>query len=83
MSTCYGLGTVIGAEHVLYSPWNSPGQHTGVGSQFPSPGDLPNPRIQPRSPTLQADSFLAEPPAKPNTEVGSLSIFQWIFPTQE
>ena len=27
----------------LLSPWNSPGKNTGVGSQFSSPGDLPNP----------------------------------------
>ena len=31
---------------------------------FPSPGDLPNPGIQPRSPTLQADSLPFEPPGK-------------------
>ena len=42
----------------LYSPWNSPGQITGVGSL--SPGDLPNPGVEPRSPTLQADSLPAE-----------------------
>jgi len=35
------------------------------GLPFPSPGDLPNPRIEPRSPALQADSFLSEPPGKP------------------
>ena len=41
---------------------------------FLSPGDLPNPGIQPRSPTLQADSLPAEPQGKPNnTGVGSLS----------
>ena len=28
------------------------------GSPFPSPGDLPNPGTEPRSPALQADSFL-------------------------
>ena len=28
---------------------------------FPSPGDLPNPGTEPRSPTLQADSLPAEP----------------------
>src|SRR5574341_1139765 len=28
------------------------------------PGDLPNPGIKPRSPTLQADSLLSEPPRK-------------------
>src|SRR5574340_1223802 len=53
------------------------------GEPFPSPEDLPNPGIKPRSPTLQADSLPAEPPGKPkNTEVGSLSLLQGIFPTQ-
>ena len=32
------------------------------GYLFPSPGDLPNPGIKARSPTLQADSLPAEPP---------------------
>ena len=31
---------------------------------FPSPGDLPNPGIEPGSPTLQADSLLSEPLGK-------------------
>ena len=35
------------------------------GLPFPSPGDLPNPGIEPRSPTLQADSLPSEPPGKP------------------
>ena len=49
---------------------------------FPSPGDLPNPGIKPRSPSLQADSLPAEPQGKPkNTGVGSLSLLQWIFLT--
>ena len=40
----------------------------------PSPGDLPNPGIEPRSPTLQVDSLLSEPPGKlMNTGVGGLS----------
>ena len=34
------------------------------GSLFPSPGDLPNPGIKPRSPAFQADSLQAEPPGK-------------------
>ena len=29
---------------------------------FPPPGDLPDPGIKPRSPTLQADFLLTEPP---------------------
>ena len=32
------------------------------GLPFPSPGDLPNPGIEPRSPTLQADALTSEPP---------------------
>ena len=35
------------------------------GKPFPSPGDLPNPGIEPRSPALQADSLPAEPQGKP------------------
>ena len=35
------------------------------GLPFPSPGDLPNPGIEPRSPALQADTLLSEPPGKP------------------
>ena len=34
------------------------------GLPFPSPGDLSDPGIEPRSPTLQADSLLTEPPGK-------------------
>ena len=34
------------------------------GLPFPSPGDLPNPGIEPGSPTLQADALLSEPSGK-------------------
>ena len=54
------------------------------GLPFPSPGDLPNPGIEPKSPMLQADSLPAEPPGKPkNTGLGSPSLPQGIFLTQE
>ena len=63
---------------------DSPGKNTGVGCQCPPSGDLPNPGIEPRSPALWADSSLSEPPGKhENTGVGSLSLLQGIFPTQE
>ena len=66
----------------LYSPWNSPGQNTGVGSLYLLQGS--NPGLKPRSPALQADSSPAESQGKPrNTRVGSLSILQWTFLTQE
>ena len=35
------------------------------GLPFPSLGDLPDPGIEPRSPALQADALLSEPPGKP------------------
>ena len=35
------------------------------GLPFSSPGDLPNPEIEPRSPALQADSLPSELPGKP------------------
>ena len=35
------------------------------GLPFSSPGDLPNPGIEPRSPTLQADALSSAPPGKP------------------
>ena len=35
------------------------------GLPFPSPGDLPNPGIEPGSPALQADALPSEPPGKP------------------
>ena len=35
------------------------------GLLLPSPGDLPDLEIEPRSSTLQANSLLSEPPGKP------------------
>ena len=54
------------------------------GWPFPSSGDLPNPGIEPRPPSLQVDLLPAEPQGKPkNTGVGSLSLLQGFFATQE
>ena len=35
------------------------------GLSFPPPGDLLDPEIEPRSPALEADSLLSEPPGEP------------------
>ena len=40
------------------------GQEYWSGLPFPSPGDLPDPGIEPRSPALEADALLSEPPGK-------------------
>ena len=42
-----------------------PRQECWSGLPFPSPGDIPNPVIKPRSPAFQADSLPSEPPGKP------------------
>ena len=39
-----------------------PRQEYWSGLPFPSPGGLPSPGIEPRSPALQADAFPSEPP---------------------
>ena len=40
-------------------------QESWSGLPFLSPGDLPNPGIDPGSPALQADTLTSEPPGKP------------------
>ena len=53
------------------------------GLPCPPPGALPNPWIEPRSPTLQVESLLSEPPGVPkNTGVCNQSLLQGNFPTQ-
>ena len=64
-----------GVPEILYDPMDGspPGssimgfsrQEYWSGLPFPSPGDLPDPGIKPRSPTLQADTLTSEPPGKP------------------
>ena len=42
-----------------------PGKNTGWGFRFLLQGDLPDPGIEPGSPSLQADVLPSEPPGKP------------------
>ena len=47
------------------SPWKEfSKQECLSGQPFPSPGDLPNPGIEPRSSALQADALPSKPPGK-------------------
>ena len=50
------------------------------GLPFPSPGDLPNPGTEPRSPALEADALISEPPGKhpPKKSIG-LYKFKYIY----
>ena len=65
-------------------PWTFSRQEYWSGLPSPPSGDLPNPGTELMSPTLQADSLPSELPGKPkNTGVGSLTLLQGIFLTQE
>ena len=69
-----GCGLVTMACPSLPIPWTIacqamlamafPRQTYWSGLSFPSPGDLPDPGIEPKSPVLQADSLSPEPPGK-------------------
>ena len=51
------------------------------GLPCPFPGDPPNPGIELRSPTLQADSLLSEPPGKSHQDLehGTMLTFILFF----
>ena len=62
--SCLTLCDPIDCDPRLLCPRNSPGKNTGADSHSLSPGDLPNPGIKSKSPSLQADSLPPEPPWK-------------------
>ena len=57
-------------------------QECWSGLPFPSPGDLPNPGIEPMSPALQADALPSEPPGKPLRRGGGGIPWLWICAVQ-
>ena len=69
--------------HGLYSPWNPPGQ-TLEWVAFPFSRISSQPRDRTQFSRIAGGFFTAEPPGKPQkTGMGSLSLLQWIFLTQE
>ena len=68
---CYSLGCVWlfatpwTVAHQALLPMEFPRQEYWSGLLFSSPGDLPNPGIESRSPALWVDSLTSEPPGKP------------------
>ena len=69
-----GGGLVTRSCPTLATPWTVPyqaplsigfsRQEYWSGLPFPSPGDNPDPGIEPGSPALQADALLSKPPGK-------------------
>ena len=47
------------------------------GLPFPSPGDLPNPGIEPESPALQADALPSEPPGIGQRQILYVITYKW------
>ena len=63
--SCLTLCDPMNCSSRLLCSWGFSRQEYWSGLLCPSPGDLPNPGIEPRSPALQADSLPSEPPGKP------------------
>ena len=71
-----GGGLVNKSCPTLATPWTVacqtplsigfPRQEYWSSLPFPSPGDLPDPGIEPMSPTLAGRYFTTEPPGKPS-----------------
>ena len=68
---CLTLAIPWTVDHQAPLSMGFPGQKYWSGLPFPSPRDLPQPGIKPKSPVLQADSLLSEPPEKPKNTPGS------------
>ena len=60
--------------HQAPPPMGFSRQEYWSGLTFPSPGDLPDPGIESRSPTLPADALTSEPPEKPQSPKNSHQI---------
>ena len=75
MSCCAELSHLVVSDSLL-TPWTvahqaplSMGfsrQEDWSGLPFPPPGDLPDPGVEPVSPTLAGGFFSTEPPRKPH-----------------
>ena len=59
------LATPWTAAYQVPLPMGFSRQGYWSGLPFPSPGDLPDPGIEPGSPALEADALTSEPPGKP------------------
>ena len=63
--SCLTLRDPLDCDRQPSLPMGFPRQGYWSGQLYPSPRNLPDPRIKSRSPALQADSLLSEPARKP------------------
>ena len=64
MSDSFATPQTVARQAPLSMGFSRQGYWSGLPHS--PPGDLPNSGIEPRSPALQADSLLSEPPGKPH-----------------
>ena len=67
VSTLVVSASLLPHGTVVQAPLSMEFSRQEYWSGLPSPGDLPNPGIKPRSPILQADSLPSELPVKDHT----------------
>ena len=95
MQCCAMLGSSVVSNYLghhglqparLLCPWGFSWQKCWSGLPCPSPGDLPKPGIEPRSPALKADSLPSKPPGKPHgpRQVATYSLlsetlYAWLY----
>ena len=63
----FGTPWTVARQALLFTEFSR--QENWSGLPFPSPGDLPDPGIEPGSPALEADlrALTSEPPGKPTS----------------
>ena len=80
LSRVWLFATLWTAAHQAPPSMGFSRQEYWSGFPFPSPGDLPDPGIKPRSPSLQADTLSSEPPGKLYMTTGkTISLTVWTF----
>ena len=77
--SCVWLFATPWTAHQAPPPMGFSRQEYWSGLPFPSPGDLPNPGIKPRSPALQADALTSEPPGKPQLLKATWIPWLWLL----
>ena len=84
-SVCYGAVLSLSAvsnslqPHGSFCPQGFSRQEYWSGLPCPPPRDLPNPGIEPRSPSLHADSLPSEPPGKARIVFKALGPFHYLI----
>ena len=79
-----GVNELLSRVRLFATPWTVahqvplsmgfPRQEYWSGLPFPSPGNFPDPEIEPRSPALQADALPSEPWGSPHSSKKKLII---------